>query len=139
MAWGYEGLVGASADGVLTKTGVAERFIGGIGIPFVDGANRPVLSLRPAVAFEGWVDIMPDDSQFYISQSFETFPSSPELISGSDLTASVPLVCRLAYESGDDGKTNFYSYRDDSDSLVSFVMCDSVVRLTPDGNLISST
>ena len=66
MAWGYEGLVGASADGVLTKTRVAERFIGGIGIPFVDGANRPVLSLRPAVAFEGFVDIMPDDSQFYI-------------------------------------------------------------------------
>lgn len=110
----------------------------GIGIPFVDGKNRPVMSKRAAVGVSGWVDAVPDDTSFWIGNSFETHQESPELISGSDLTNATPLHVRLEYEGTSEGDANFFEGKSTSDPFTSFVHIDAVLRLQQDGTLISS-
>jgi hypothetical protein len=74
---------------------IAARQVAGIGIPFVDGSGRPILSSRVAAAFKGWVEVLPEDNGFYIGCNFETFPEETGLVSGSDLTNATPLHLRL--------------------------------------------
>jgi hypothetical protein len=130
MAWG-----GQNDD--TTKDGL---FLAGIGVPFVDGDNRPILSKANAFHSEGWVDIIPSDEQFYIGNSFETFMESPQLVSGSDLTNATPLHLRLKYAKMNDtsGPEQFYESVSNKDVLSSFISVDAVLRMQPDGTLISS-
>ena len=50
----------------------ARDAVSGIGVPFVDGQRRPILSLQTGFKQAGWVDIIPSDESFYIGCSFET-------------------------------------------------------------------
>ena len=134
VSWGHTAGAGGGANPI------AERYVGGIGIPFVDGKNRPVMSKREAVGVSGWVDAVPDDTSFWIGNSFETHQESPELISGSDLTNATPLHVRLEYEgtAEADGSDAFFEGKGTSDPFTSFVHIDAVLRLQQDGTLISS-
>ena len=69
---------------------------------------------------------------------FESAQESPELISGSNLTGSTPLIVKLNYNNTDNGMTNFHEGRDNSDLFTSFVHIDAVLRITDTGNVISS-
>ena len=73
-------------------------FVSGLGVPFVDSNNHPILSKEPAFRQEGWCDLIPSDENFYISNNFETFMENSELVSGSDLTNATPLHIRLIYQ-----------------------------------------
>ena len=142
VAWGHHGVAGTFNANAVTKTGIKERFVGGIGIPFVDGQNRPILSRREAEAFEGWVDCIPSDEGFYVGCSFETHQEEPGLVSGSDLTNQTPLHLRMSYQGQGGGTghgtTTFFEGKDTSDVLTSFIHIDSVLRLQSDGTMISS-
>jgi hypothetical protein len=109
--------------------------VSGLGIPFVDGKRRPILSRSGGFKQAGWVDIIPSDASFYIGCSFETHPEEESLVSGSDLTNSTPLHVRLRYRTE---VGTFYEQRQSSDPFTSFVHIDAVLRLTPSGELISS-
>jgi hypothetical protein len=131
VAWAHtKGLRDDETDGTVARDAVA-----GVAIPFVDGQRRPILSKEAGFKQAGWCDIVPSDSSFYISCSFETHPEEVALVSGSDLTSSTPLFVRLRYNSG---TATFYEARDNSDPFTSFVHIDAVLRLTPSGELISS-
>ena len=136
----YAGAPCQVAWGHTNTTDVAARHIAGIGIPFVDGKNRPILSKRAAVAFEGWVDCIPSDEQFYIGNSFETFNAENSLISGSDLTNATPLHVRLTYKDQTE-KTEaeqFFENMHTQDVFTTFINQDAVLRMQPDGTVISS-
>ena len=129
--------------GVKGRTGATqERLACGVGIPFVDGKNRPVFCRTTNnLIFAGWCDILPDDTSFFIGNSFETHHENARLISGADLTNAVPLHCRLEYDSAStnvDGGANFFQYLESGDPLTSFIHYDAVLRIEPDGNTISS-
>jgi hypothetical protein len=129
--------------GVKGRTGATqERLACGVGIPFVDGKNRPVFCRTTNnLIFAGWCDILPDDTSFFIGNSFETHHENARLISGADLTNAVPLHCRLEYDSAStnaDGGANFFEYMVSGDPLTSFIHYDAVLRIEPDGNTVSS-
>ena len=132
VAWAHT--KGFKDDGI-TEGGVDRDAVAGLGVPFVDGKRRPILSKSAGFKKAGWVDVVPSDSSFYIGCSFETHPEEVSLVSGSDLTNSTPLHVRLRYSSGDG---DFYEKRENSDPFTSFVHIDAVLRLTPSGELISS-
>jgi hypothetical protein len=132
VAWAHT--KGVKADGV-TDGGVPRDAVAGLGVPFVDGQRRPILSKSVGFKKAGWVDVVPSDKSFYIGCSFETHPEEVSLVSGSDLTSSTPLHVRLRYNSG---AGDFYEPRQSSDPFTSFVHIDAVLRLTPSGELISS-
>jgi hypothetical protein len=119
---------------------VDQYFTSGMGIPFTDGLNNGIFSKNVAFAADGWCDVLPDDSQFFISNSFETHGNSaPDLVSGSDLTSSgSPLYVKLKFDSSDTQAKNVFEARHQQDQFVSFVSIDAVLRLTPEGSLISS-
>ena len=131
VAWAH----GVGANPAVGKTARPREAVSGLGIPFVDGQRRPILSKETGFKQAGWVDIIPSDASFYIGCSFETHPEEVSLVSGSDLTSSTPLHVRLRYSSG---AGNFYEPRQSSDPFTSFVHIDAVLRLTPSGELISS-
>jgi hypothetical protein len=133
VAWGYGAL--ATAGG---KSAVPEAYVGGIGVPFVDGMNRPILCKTAGISFEGWVEILPDDSSFYLGCNFQSHQESPNLVSGSDLTNASPLLVKLQYEDHANGPTNLYETRDAGDQFTSFVAVDSVLRILPNGDCVSS-
>ena len=138
VTWAHTAAVKDDGTAAVGAGAMAARQVAGIGIPFVDGQNRPILSQRVGTAFRGWVDAVPDDTSFWIGNSFETHQESPELISGSDLTNSTPLHVRLEYEGEFVNTTNFFSGKAVSDPFTSFVNIDAVLRLQPDGTVISS-
>lgn len=127
VAWAHTGHTGGA-------NAMAQRQIVGLGVPFVDGQRRPILSKQAGAGFRGWCDMIPSDESFFIGCSFETHQEDPGLVSGSDLTNATPLHVRLNYS----GETNFYQKRETSDPFTSFVHIDSVLRLQSDGTLISS-
>ena len=90
--------------------------------------------------FEGWVEILSNDSRFFIGCSMESHPEeNMAMVSGSDLTNMTPLHVRLEYENVSAGDLNtFYAPKHDTDPFTTFVHADSVLRLQPDGTLISS-
>jgi hypothetical protein len=132
VAWAHS--KGILADN-LTDGDKTREAVSGLGIPFVDGQRRPILSKETGFKQAGWVDIIPSDESFYIGCSFETHPEEVSLVSGSDLTNSTPLHVRLRYSSANG---DFYEKRENSDPFTSFVHIDAVLRLTPSGELISS-
>ena len=131
VAWAHsKGVLANASDGTKTREAVS-----GLGIPFVDGQRRPILSKSVGFKQAGWVDVVPSDSSFYIGCSFETHPEEVSLVSGSDLTNSTPLHVRLRYSTE---VGTFFEKRQSSDPFTSFVHIDAVLRLTPSGKLISS-
>ena len=138
VVWAHTATVKLDGTAAVGADAMAARQVAGIGIPFVDGQNRPILSQRVGTAFRGWVDAVPDDTSFWIGNSFETHQESPELISGSDLTNATPLHVRLEYEGTTAGTDNFFEGKGTSDPFTSFVHIDAVLRLQQDGTLISS-
>ena len=133
VTWGFP-----RTPGTMTQAAIPEAYVSGIGIPFVDGLNRPILSNQVGISFEGWVECLADDSQFFLGCNFESAQESPELISGSNLTGSTPLIVKLNYDNTENGITNFHEGRDNSDLFTSFVHIDAVLRITDSGNVISS-
>ena len=131
VAWAHT----ASAAGEMLA-----RQVAGIGVPFVDGSNRPILCKRAGTAFKGFVEILPEDSSFFLGCNFETHPESSSLVSGSDLTNATPLHLRMEYATGSDaeGGSNFFQHRDGNDPFTSFVHIDAVLRLQQDGTVVSS-
>ena len=127
VCWGY---------GAVTE--IPETYVSGIGVPFVDGLNRPILCNAVGISFEGWVEILPEDSSFYLGCNFQTHQESPNLISGSDLTNATPLLVKLQYETKGNDSTNFYAARDPADQLTSFIGVDSILRILPNGDIVSS-
>jgi hypothetical protein len=134
VAWAHTASGAAGAGTMLARQVV------GVGVPFVDGSNRPILSKREGTAFKGWVEILPDDDSFFLGCNFETHPESTGLVSGSDLTNATPLHLRLEYTTGTDaaGGSNFFQHRDGNDPFTSFVHIDAVLRLQEDGTVVSS-
>jgi hypothetical protein len=135
----YAGSPAPFSHGTIGSSGVSDDTLGwGIGVPFVDGLNRPVFSTTD-FSQVGWLDILPDDSDFYISANFETHHESGRLISGSDLTNATPLHVVLDYDTTKtQGTTNYLEYREDNDVMTNFVHFDAILRVEPDGTLISS-
>ena len=127
VCWGY----GRASE-------LSETYVSGIGVPFVDGLNRPILCKAVGISFEGWVEILPEDSSFYLGCNFQTHQESPNLISGSDLTNATPLLVKLQYETKRNNTENFYAARDPADQLTSFIGVDSILRILPNGDIQSS-
>ena len=136
----HDGIIGTVADGgAVTLSGVKERTINGLGVHFYDAENNPIHSINDFVSFSGWVDIMPDDTDFFLGVSFETHQENSKLISGSDLTNATPLNCRLEYTSNTTtAASDFYENWETGDVLTTFVHYDAVLRLEPNGDIISS-
>ena len=134
VCWGFGAPVVADA----AQTVVPEAYVSGIGVPFVDGMNRPILCKTAGISFEGWVEILPDDSSFYLGCNFQSHQESPNLVSGSDLTNASPLLVKLQYEDKGNTSTNLYETRDAGDQFTSFVAVDSVLRILPNGDCVSS-
>lgn len=84
----------------------------------------------------GYLDVVPDDSRFYISQSFETHESHEELISGSDLTNTVPLHLNLKFDK--QGSGSHSDAAQDGDIVTSFINFDAALRIDPTGDITSS-
>jgi hypothetical protein len=135
----HDGIAGTVANGAVTLSGVKERTINGLGVHFYDAENNPIHSINDFVSFSGWVDIMPDDTDFFLGVSFETHQENSKLISGSDLTNATPLNCRLEYTSNTTtAASDFYENWETGDVLTTFVHYDAVLRLEPNGDIISS-
>ena len=134
VAWAHT----ATTANVPGNNSIGARQVAGLGIPFCDGSGRPITSNRVASAFKGWVEVLPEDSGFFIGCNFETFPDEQNFVPGSDLTNATPLHLRLEYDSAVDGKTNFFEMKDNSDPFTSFVNIDAVLRLQEDGTVVSS-
>ena len=83
-----------------------------------------------------YLDVVPDDSRFYLSQSFETHESHEELISGSDLTNTVPLHLNLKFEAVEGAGHS--DAAQDGDIVTSFIHFDAALRIDPTGDITSS-
>ena len=108
---------GFASAGVLTKTGAIT--------PFSAGHD-----------FECFLDRIPNDEDFYIGQSFESHEEHDTLISGTDLTNTVPLHINMKFE--DSTTVNALAPVKQGDLLTSFLHYDAVLRVEPDGSCISS-
>jgi hypothetical protein len=84
-----------------------------------------------------YLDVVADDKDFYIAQSFETHGEHDKLISGTDLTSIVPLHLNVKFAAMDTGG-NPHAPVKQGDLLTCFLHLDSVLRLEPDGSLIAS-
>ena len=126
---------------VASANQISAMHVSGLAVPFVDGLNRAICCKDAGGhMFEGWVEILPDDSSFFIGCSMESHPEeNMAMVSGADLTNMTPLHVRLEYENVSAGDLNtFYAPKHDTDPFTTFVHVDSVLRLQPDGTLISS-
>jgi hypothetical protein len=80
------------------------------------------------------MDQVPDDSKFYIGMSFETHNEHEAMVSGTDLTNTVPLHLNLKFS----GSKNIQEAVNQGDIITSFINYDCVLRLEPNGDVITS-
>ena len=80
------------------------------------------------------MDQVPDDSKFYIGMSFETHDEHESMVSGTDLTNTVPLHLNLKF----DTSKNAQESNQTGDIITSFIHYDCILRIEPDGNVVSS-
>jgi hypothetical protein len=80
------------------------------------------------------MDQIPDDSKFYMAMSFETHQEHESMVSGTDLTNTVPLHLNLKFS----GSNNVQEKINTGDVITSFINYDCVLRISPDGNVITS-
>ena len=83
-----------------------------------------------------YLDVVPDDKDFYIGQSFETHEEHDKIISGTDLTNTVPLHVNLKFPANPDGLPNAKARQ--GDLLTAFIHYDAVLRIQEDGSVITS-
>ena len=99
-------------------------------LPYGDAAN-------PTNGKVVCLDLVPDDSDFYIGQSFETHEEHESMVSGMDTTNTVPLHVNLKFAPGTAaGGANLPVKT--SDLLTAFLHYDAVMRIEPDGSVVSS-
>jgi hypothetical protein len=80
------------------------------------------------------MDQIPDDSKFYLAMSFETHDEHSSLISGTDLTNTVPLHLNLKFNTS----TSNQEKVNQGDIITSFIHYDCILRLEPNGDVITS-
>jgi hypothetical protein len=80
------------------------------------------------------MDQVPDDSKFYMAMSFETHQEHESMVSGTDLTNTVPLHLNLKFS----GDNHVQEKINTGDIITSFINYDCVLRISPDGNVITS-
>jgi hypothetical protein len=80
------------------------------------------------------LDQVPDDSKFYIGMNFETHNEHESMVSGTDLTNTVPLHLNLKFS----GSNNIQEKVNTGDVITSFIHYDCILRIEPDGNTVSS-
>jgi hypothetical protein len=80
------------------------------------------------------MDQVPDDSKFYIGMSFETHDEHESMVSGTDLTNTVPLHLNLKFS----GTNTVQEKVKTGDIITSFIHYDCILRIEPDGNVVSS-
>ena len=80
------------------------------------------------------MDQIPDDSKFYLGMSFETHDEHSSLISGTDLTNTVPLHLNLKFNMSDSNQEKVSQ----GDIITSFIHYDCILRLEPNGDVITS-
>jgi hypothetical protein len=83
-----------------------------------------------------YLDRVPSDDDFYIGQSFETHDEHSAMISGTDLTNTVPLHINLKFM--DTGGDIINPPVKQGDLLTAFLHYDAVLRIEPDGSVVSS-
>ena len=85
-----------------------------------------------------FLDRIPDDRDFYIGQSFETHEEHETMISGTDLTQTVPLHINLKF--GDHSNALGFPNAPvkQGDLLTCFIHYDAVLRIEPSGEVVSS-
>lgn len=83
-----------------------------------------------------YLDRVPSDTDYYIGQSFETHEEHEKLISGMDTTNTVPLHINLKF--GNTLTANPNPPIKQGDLLTAFLHYDAVMRIEPDGSVVSS-
>ena len=85
-----------------------------------------------------YLDRVPDDKDFYIGQSFETHEEHAAMISGTDMTQTVPLHINIKFgvTSNTSGHPNAPVKQ--GDLLSAFIHYDAVLRIDPSGEVVSS-
>ena len=78
-----------------------------------------------------------DDSSFYIGQSFETHAEHDRIVSGSDMTSVVPLHMNMKF-SDTSINGNPHAPVKQGDLLTAFIHLDAILRIEPDGSVVSS-
>ena len=84
-----------------------------------------------------YLDVVADDSSFYIGQSFETHAEHDRIVSGSDMTSVVPLHINMKF-SDTSLNGNPHAPVKQGDLLTAFIHLDAILRIEPDGSCISS-
>ena len=84
-----------------------------------------------------YLDVVADDSSFYIGQSFETHAEHDRIVSGSDMTSVVPLHINMKF-SDTSINGNPHAPVKQGDLLTAFIHLDAILRIEPDGSCISS-
>ena len=111
----------------------------GVGIPLVDGQGNLIHTKTQAlVNVAGYLDVLASDEDFYIGQTFETFDQHGSLISGSDLTRTTPLHLTLNFKDAVDSNKHINQPLEAGDLATSFVQYDAIMKILPDGLVISS-
>ena len=89
-----------------------------------------------------YIQKVPDDTDYFIGQSFETHEEHESMISGMDTTNVVPLHINLKFSSTKNLATGVNPYFNSDikqgDLLTAFLHYDAVLRIEPDGSVISS-
>lgn len=85
-----------------------------------------------------YLDRIPDDSNFYIGQSFETHEEHEKMISGTDLTNTTPLHINMKFDTTDKDQGKINAPIKQGDLLTAFLHYDCVLRIEPDGSCVSS-
>ena len=83
------------------------------------------------------MDRVPFDTDYYIGQSFETHEEHEKLISGIDTTNTVPLHINMKFAPTTE-LTNPNPPSKQGDLLTAFLHYDAVIRIEPDGSVVSS-
>ena len=111
----------------------------GVGIPLVDGQGNTIHTKdKVYVNVAGYLDVLASDEDFYIGQTFETFDQHGSLISGSDLTRTTPLHLTLNFKDAVDSNKHINQPLEAGDLATSFVQYDAIMKILPDGLVISS-
>ena len=84
-----------------------------------------------------YLDVIADDKDFYIGQSFETHAEHDRIVSGSDMTSVVPLHINMKFSDVALGG-NPHAPVKQGDLLTAFIHLDAILRIEPDGSVVSS-
>ena len=84
-----------------------------------------------------YLDVVADDRDFYIGQSFETHAEHDRIVSGSDMTSVVPLHINIKFSDVALGG-NPHPPVKQGDLLTAFIHLDAILRVMPDGSCVSS-